>query len=846
MKQLFFLVLILSAALNIYAQCDNNHSDNPSVNNYYRHVPVISGGLTWEEKFIIEGTGKEYISSFANNLWVAGIDDAGDVNLCVNTYFPQNPGPLNEDGSFYENPCSYFDRLWSITGYEIKSHKLKHEQGDLNIEDIPADILEWPAIGNIHFSIGEENGEVLSQDLAPFFDTNEDGIYNALDGDIPIYKSGIEFDNFEDVWAPYMFGLNIINDGNSGERYNGERLSLEILQSSYLLNCPNEQEINYTVFYNFDLTYKGDKELSGLKIGYWEDIDFGCFDNDFNGCSPELNTAFVYNEDVPEDLCFGGVEPINLSWGMSKNTILLSHEMSSFLSYNNATVGFPDSPTVGPAIAEQVYNYLCGKWLDGTPMTTGGTGYNPGSTDQTLFMLPDLPNDPEGWHMVNEGFPFGDRRIVMGIDEQESLRPGESLNIEVASHVLFDPFTSYLDIFENLEARVDDVKNAYNILQTNPHEFDDCAASSSCVDDCVWPGNILPDNQVDAKDLLLFGAVLGKGFENGNKRDQRGTIWAPHDAMDWSEEISNSNLKHADCNGDGELNELDIDVFFENYNQKIPNTSENQNRIAEYDLNGFKISYDKSFIDMSGSIVARLFNINVRPKNTDENFDFDYHGVSFDLVFDTTLLTPMAQATTFNQDFFTGTNFSAEFKEGELGEPLELKGVDRITFVITSSSGENQSPSSNIIFACPMFAKALASTTNPDGIDSTYIRMENIVFMDKDGVILEEVGYYSDTLVIGNLPVVEPPSSNQDISNLIVMDLAPNPAVDELKVILSKPTKGLLKVMNLNGIEQKSMEISNENEFVIDLIGLNSGLHFILLYDEFGKLIKEGKFIISR
>ena len=41
-------------------------------------------------------------------------------------------------------------------------------------------------------------------------------------------------------------------------------------------------------------------------------------------------------------------------------------------------------------------------WSDGTPLTLGGNGYNPGSIDSSKFAFSDSPFDKNGWSMYHE------------------------------------------------------------------------------------------------------------------------------------------------------------------------------------------------------------------------------------------------------------------------------------------------------------------------------------------------------------------------------------------------------------------------------------------------------------
>jgi hypothetical protein len=152
------------------------------------------------------------------------------------------------------------------------------------------------------------------------------------------------------------------------------------------------------------------------------------------GCDTTRDLMYVYNEDLLDGttgcVCNGqvpsycdkipilGVDyfrgPLKPIYGPDGKTIVRYEElgMSAFTYYNNQGVGGPLPGTTDPGTATEYYNYLTGKWRDGTPFCTGGSAYNPGCTNPTSFAFPDAPNNAAGWSMVTAGLPFGDRRTI--------------------------------------------------------------------------------------------------------------------------------------------------------------------------------------------------------------------------------------------------------------------------------------------------------------------------------------------------------------------------------------------------------------------------------------------------
>lgn len=102
-----------------------------------------------------------------------------------------------------------------------------------------------------------------------------------------------------------------------------------------------------------------------------------------------------------------------------------------------------------------------------------------------------------------------------------------------------------------------------------------CASGTDCcdtlsiempgmVEDFVWPGDANSDNIANNLDVLYVGLV--NGFD-GPERDEMDIEWYNHAASDWDTifPISEVNIKHADANGDGKINAVDLEAVNENY-----------------------------------------------------------------------------------------------------------------------------------------------------------------------------------------------------------------------------------------------------------------------------------------
>ena len=157
---------------------------------------------------------------------------------------------------------------------------------------------------------------------------------------------------------------------------------------------------------------------------------------------PEEHLAFTYNRDFQDG--FGGCTCGNYDthceeipiWGVKylsgyRNTPSEPVVLSSFMPINNLGLDPTLVEATGdPFYAEEFYNYMQGKWKDGTSLTQGGDGYDPNGTP-TNFAFPNNPSNPEGWSMCTADLPNGDRRYIM-IFGPLSFNPNDNIHLDFA------------------------------------------------------------------------------------------------------------------------------------------------------------------------------------------------------------------------------------------------------------------------------------------------------------------------------------------------------------------------------------------------------------------------------
>lgn len=375
---------------------------------------------------------------FAAGLWMGGVDPGINLKLATvdyrnNSQFDYTAGPLSPEGVTDAFTCANWDRLFRVTGAEIAAFQIAPPLNAAQLKSQFPAIAGWPGRGNPFFD--DLNGYDLpftGQSLAPYFDTNSDGLYNPLDGDYPV----VLLRGFNPI-VPAEIIWCVFNDQNGGAPHSssyGKAFQMEIQLTAFAFNCPTGGVENNTIFTSHKFINRSTENVDSTFIGMWVDIDLGCYLDDYLGCNPALNTMYAYNQDAvdgnPGNTCQGTATFPNAA--PVQSITFLNHPLSKFVVSNNGSSGTPVA-TSDPAAPNEYYNYLTGTWRDGTPLTQGGTGYNPGDPTamNTSHIFPDSPNDPAGWSMCTANLASSDRRML-GTTKLGILQPGQVEELDIA------------------------------------------------------------------------------------------------------------------------------------------------------------------------------------------------------------------------------------------------------------------------------------------------------------------------------------------------------------------------------------------------------------------------------
>lgn len=434
---------------------------------------------------------------FAGGVWVGGMTRAGNIKLAGVTYRSLNddydwyPGPLDENGATDMDDCANWDRFFTVYSTEVLQHLAGYDNAladgrTYDCDSIPDNVKYWPGKGNPYWR-EKYDFDLPAQSLGAFWDEDADGIYDPCSGDFPtieIRNCGAENRAKAKELVPDEMIFWIYNDNGGPHRLtSGDAIQMEVQVQAFAYQT-NDQ-INDMTFQRYKLINRANEDLIDCYFAMWVDPDLGCYVDDYVGADVERGLAYTYNVDALDGqngtTCPGGVNTygdeipiIGTDYfrgprgpkvfvrnqdgsyvydenghktmrdplpGTGELDTLIELGMTSFIYANNCQINSPIPATCDPANSDiQFYNNLKGLWIDGTPITFGGDGYNPGSTDTVKYVFPDDPNDLNGWSMCTEALPSGDRRTLQATGPL-LLQPGTTNELIIG--VVFVPNLNY-------------------------------------------------------------------------------------------------------------------------------------------------------------------------------------------------------------------------------------------------------------------------------------------------------------------------------------------------------------------------------------------------------------------
>lgn len=710
------------------------------------------------------------------------------------------PGIIDRDSNepIIDNP--YFDQIWKVEIHEIVQFQNDFANGNITTDIIPNSILQWPAKGNPYLPNTE-----IDFDLAPFNDLDNNGMYDPLLGDYPIALE--EWPNF----TPSEFTFTVVVEETSDVTFT-PKLNVEVQQISYVINC-KESPLSQGVNYRWKVTNLNDEAYEKLYLGVLDYPDMGCPYYNYTGTHLPTNSVYYYNNRSFDTDC----NPSNKREIIECN-ISTSHQL------NNTILGFPyNNDPYGSGIYTNLLNHFKSIWGDGTPLTFGGDGYNPASTDSVNYIFTDFPETNGGWGFDNATLTGDQSSTMLSGYDMESIDVGESKIFDFSKYIYISESEDISQYFVDYESQIEIYKSK---LQEAKSGIINCQSIElDCTNNCVWPGDINRDGIVDDIDALYLTYARTITNTQSISRNRIDNQWYPHQSQDWNTDIIDVNMKHADTDGNAMIDDLDFESIDQNY-KKINNNhiSIDDIPVLHEDPFGISIIPDKIDIDFN-NITEEFVIVDILLGNEVQSIENNIVGITFDIKMSESVNQQLLNQTAMLDNTF----YSAEYRNrneiiisnGTL-DPASTSFLVRVPDTDIITNGGKLSTFGFII-------DSTFTTQNIDGRDTLSIDLYNLTAISDEGDIVDIGIREKIDIYLSNVSLASPLSTIELSSSKL--KVYPVPAKNSIYIETNEEsnTANNLIIYNSSGtavIQQKY------DAKPINIEALQTGIYYIRLQSE--------------
>jgi len=325
------------------------------------------------------------------NLWLAAKQNnqlyvAANSQISGTDFFP---GVLDTmDGS--ADDTAKWNQVFTVTKTEIQNHIANFNKPNYNTPDA---ILNWPG----------SSGNTFPKVVASFIDFNQNGIYEPSLGDVPFIKG--------DVATCVVYNDNFASHSTT----NGIPLKAQILLTLDYFSNQNEN----TVYATYLIHNRSGLAYDSTYAGIWADMALGNEGDEYVNTDSNRNSMIVFNGNDLDSFPKGyGQNPPALG------IVFLNKKLNQTMSIadDNSVIGNPTNPLA-------YFNYLEGKWKDGSHLTTGFNGYQSGI--ETNYMFNGDACNSIGWTEKGSVLTPGKRRMLGSVFQQNFER-NKFIKIEIA------------------------------------------------------------------------------------------------------------------------------------------------------------------------------------------------------------------------------------------------------------------------------------------------------------------------------------------------------------------------------------------------------------------------------
>ena len=319
--------------------------------------------------------------------------------------------------------------------------------------------------------------------------------------------------------------------------------------------------------------------------------------------------------------------------------------------------------------------------------------------------------------------------------------------------------------------------------------------------DLVFPGDANHDGVVNLLDIFSIGL---KYTYNTTARFTQGNQWIGQHAFNTGIIRQGADIKHADCNGDGQINEVDIDAIKENYT-----FTHNSNKSTS--AGSSDCDYPLAISQSSTAKEGTDFQINIKLGEILDTVT-DVYAVNFTLNYNNTFVVPNTMHTEALDSWFgiDGGNFIRADVDNYTNGEMEI--------TISGTNLMNRSGGGDII---------TAAWTMEDHVVPSMDISSDMIFNISDITIINFNEDTLDACAIDTFITVfhKDAVAISTIDNQLI-EIYPNPATTIINII-SEATIEKIELISTSGKLVVSKSFNSES---IDVSKLNKGVYFLKLY----------------
>jgi len=266
--------------LNINKLTARFNSHGVNFTNYVTPFYNSSEAATYHEpEFLCENEDGIFPAMNESSIWITALSEDGYMHFSGNRYIVDycrlsttvdfQPGPISNN--YDDNFKSKYVRIWKIDRGMIANHVNNYNNPGY---EMPEEILTWPGNGN------PVNGE--AEQLAPYYDKNENGIYEPTTGEYPLIRGDLAI-------------FFMINDDIEHTESLGMRMKTEIHAMAYAFENPEDETLDNTIFIHYDIYNRSDRNYHDAYVGIY---GISIRDNQNKssvGTDVQLTSNFFYN-----------------------------------------------------------------------------------------------------------------------------------------------------------------------------------------------------------------------------------------------------------------------------------------------------------------------------------------------------------------------------------------------------------------------------------------------------------------------------------------------------------------------------------------------------------------------